>query len=88
MRGDAVRQAFTRACRKADMPGFRFHDLRRTGATGMAELSVAPHVIERILAHSTGVISGVAAVYNRASYLAEMREALEKWGDYLTNAAT
>jgi integrase len=33
MRGDAVRQAFTRARRKADMPGFRFHDLRHTGQT-------------------------------------------------------
>jgi integrase len=33
MRGDAIRQAFTRARRKVDMPGFRFHDLRHTGQT-------------------------------------------------------
>jgi hypothetical protein len=26
MRGDAIRQAFTRARRKVGMPGFRFHD--------------------------------------------------------------
>jgi len=33
MRGDAVRQAFTRARTKVDMPEFRFHDLRHTGQT-------------------------------------------------------
>ncbi len=33
MRGDAVRQAFDRARRRAGMPGFRFHDLRYTGQT-------------------------------------------------------
>jgi integrase len=63
--------------------GWTLHDLRRTAATGMAELGVAPHVVERILAHSTGVISGVAARYNRAAYLAEMREALQLWQSYL-----
>ena len=63
--------------------GWTIHDLRRTAATGMAELGVQPHVIERILAHSTGTISGVAARYNRAAYLAEMREALETWGSTL-----
>ena len=50
----------------------------------MAELGVAPHVIERILAHSTGVISGVAARYNRATYLAEMRTALELWERHIS----
>jgi integrase len=54
------------------------HDLRRTLATKLAEMRVAPHIIERILAHS-GSISGVAAIYNRYSYLAEMREALQSW---------
>jgi integrase len=33
MRGDAMRQAFDRARRKAGMSGFRFHDLRHTGQT-------------------------------------------------------
>jgi integrase len=54
------------------------HDLRRTLATKLAEMRVAPHIIERILAHS-GSISGVAAIYNRYSYLSEMREALQNW---------
>jgi integrase len=38
------------------------HDLRRTAASGMARLGVAPHVVEKVLNHKTGIISGVAAV--------------------------
>jgi len=52
------------------------HDLRRTFATKLAEMGVAPHVIERLLAHSGGSISGVAAIYNRYSFLPEMRDAM------------
>jgi hypothetical protein len=32
------------------------------------------------LNHKFGVIRGVASVYNRYSYAAEKREALERWG--------
>lgn len=56
--------------------GWTLHDLRRTTATRMAELGVAPHVVERLLAHS---MPGVAARYNLASYLPEMRVALERF---------
>ena len=59
------------------------HDLRRTFATNLASLSVPPHVIERLLNHSSGMISGVAAIYNRFSYLAEMRAAVECWERHL-----
>ena len=38
------------------------HDLRRTAASGMARLGIAPHVIEKILNHKSVIISGVAAV--------------------------
>jgi hypothetical protein len=38
----------------------------------------APHVIEWLLNHVTGTISGIAAVYNRARYMHEMRDAVEK----------
>tara|TARA_R110002049_G_scaffold137350_2_gene297361 strand:- start:42518 stop:43699 length:1182 start_codon:yes stop_codon:yes gene_type:complete len=56
-----------------------FHDLRRTTASGMARIGIAPHVIEKVLNHKLGIISGVAAVYNRYSYADEKREALELW---------
>lgn len=55
------------------------HDLRRTFATRLAELGVAPHIIERLLNHVSGTISGVAAVYNRHHFMPEMRAAIEKW---------
>ena len=65
------------------LPHWTLHDLRRTVATHLAELGIAPHVIERILAHSGGAISGVAAIYNRFSYMPEMRDALQKWEERL-----
>jgi integrase len=56
-----------------------FHDLRRTAASGMAGLSIPPHVVEAVLNHKSGTIKGVAAVYNRYSYAAEKRAALDAW---------
>jgi integrase len=58
------------------------HDLRRTFATNLARLGVAPHIIERLINHVTGTISGVAAIYNRANYMPEMREAVTKFDDW------
>jgi integrase len=62
---------------------FVIHDLRRTAASGMARLGIAPHVVEAVLNHRTGTVSGVAKVYNRFTYEAEKRAALEAWGRYV-----
>ena len=60
------------------------HDLRRTAATVMADqLGVLPHIVEAILNHVSGHRAGVAGVYNRARYQAEMRDALKRWADHL-----
>jgi integrase len=67
------------------IPDWRLHDLRRTAATGMARLNIAPHVVDKVLNHSGGTIRGVAAVYNRFEYLEERRAALEAWGRYVGN---
>jgi integrase len=61
----------------------RVHDLRRTAASGMARLGTPPHVIEKVLNHRTGAISGVAAVYNRYGYGEEKRDALERWAQWV-----
>ena len=63
----------------AKVEGWTLHDLRRTAATQMAKLGTPPHVVERILNHTSGTFGGVAGVYNRFQYVPEMREALERW---------
>ncbi len=63
--------------------GWRIHDLRRTAVSGMASLDVPPHVIEKILNHVSGTISGVVAVYNQYGYDREKRDALNKWATYV-----
>ncbi|MBN8542843.1 MAG: site-specific integrase [Alphaproteobacteria bacterium] len=72
-----------RAKRPPEMQPWTIHDLRRTVASGMARLKIAPHVIESVLNHKTGIISGVAAVYNRHDYFEEKREALDLWAKYV-----
>ncbi len=55
------------------------HDLHRTFATNLAALSTPPHIVEKLLNHASGTISGVAAVYNRHAYMDEMRAAIDAW---------
>src|SRR5262245_119462 len=66
------------------LPHWTLHDLRRTAATVMADrLGVLPHIIEAILNHVSGHRAGVAGIYNRARYEAEMGEALERWAKHV-----
>ncbi len=60
---------------------WRLHDLRRTAASGMAKLRIAPHVIEKVLNHASGTFAGVAGVYNVHGYDDEKRHALEAWAN-------
>ena len=68
-----------------DVPRWQIRDLRRTATTVMAEIGIAPHVADKILNHTSGQISGVAAIYNRFEYLDERRAALEAWGRYVAS---
>jgi hypothetical protein len=49
----------------------------------MAALGIAPHVVDKILNHSSGKISGVARIYNRYEFLAERKAALDSWGRHV-----
>jgi integrase len=80
-------QDFSRAKRKLDqlsgVKDWRLHDLRRTCVSGMARLGISPHVADKILNHQAGTITGVAAVYQRHDFLAERKDALERWGAHV-----
>jgi integrase len=65
------------------IPSWRLHDLRRTAATGMAEIGIAPHIIEACLNHVSGHKAGVAGIYNRAAYAPEKKAALERWAAHV-----
>jgi integrase len=59
------------------------HDLRRTAATGMARLKIPPHVVDKVLNHTSGTIRGVAKVYNKFEYLEERAAALDAWSRFV-----
>lgn len=64
---------------------FTLHDLRRTFATLHASIGTPIHVIEAQLDHSSGTISGVAAIYNRYNYIEEMRAAVTAYETHLAS---
>lgn len=75
----AVPKADGKARDRADIRG---HDLRRTAASLMASGGVPRFVISRILNHSEQ--KDITSVYDRYSYDAEKRAAMEFWNRQLT----
>jgi integrase len=71
----------------AKLPGMKpwqLHDIRRSVATGMAELGIEPHVIEAVLNHVSGHRAGVAGIYNKATYLEPKAKALDGWAHHVS----
>lgn len=76
----AATRALGRARQRIGVSNFRVHDLRRTAATGMAELGISPHTISLVLNHVSarrGTVTGKS--YVQYSYDREKREALNAW---------
>jgi len=67
----------------SNVNGWRFHDLRRTMATGLQRLGVSLQVVEACLGHSAGSRGGIVGVYQRHNFLQEKCAALEAWAEYL-----
>ena len=86
---NAPTKALDRARPAIGLTDFRIHDLRRTAATRMAEMGIAPHTISLVLNHVSarkGTITG--KVYVQYSYDREKREALDAWGARLEKIVT
>ena len=71
------------ALAKKEITPWTLHDLRRTAVTGMANLGIAPHVVEAVVNHVSGAKAGVAGIYNRAEYAAEKKAALTRWAAHV-----
>jgi integrase len=61
--------------------GWRVHDLRRTAASQMQDLSIRNEIVQSILNHS---LPGVAGVYLRSELEQQKAEALATWAAALT----
>lgn len=58
------------------------HDLRRTMATYWQEMGIEIATTEKMLSHSA-ITGGLVGVYQRSSFLSQMRNAVQKWEGYL-----
>ena len=69
--------------KKLGLKPWTHHDIRRSVATGLANIGVQPHVVEQILNHQSGHKRGPAGIYNRSVYTNEVRAALALWSDHV-----
>jgi integrase len=89
--GDKVLKSLNfSACKKqldqrSGVAGWVVHDIRRSVATGMADLGIQPHVVEAVLNHQSGSRRGVAGIYNRSPYAAEKAAALARWDTHVAS---
>lgn len=78
--GASASSNFAKVKRKLDLlcgvRDWTIHDIRRTVRSKMAELGVSRDVARKVLNHEDGKVD---RIYNRHEYLAEKREALERW---------
>ncbi|SFP35436.1 tyrosine-type recombinase/integrase [Tranquillimonas alkanivorans] len=72
---------------RVDLQPWRFHDLRRTAATGMARLGVPVRVTESVLNHVSGTGGGIVGIYQRHDFSDEKRQALEAWARFVSGLA-
>lgn len=69
--------------KKAGVSGYRLHDLRRTAASAWQAIGAPIAVTEKYLGHAE-TTGGIVAVYQRHTYMPEMRAAVEQWEEYLS----
>lgn len=80
----AVKTALDRV---AGLTGWRWHDLRRSFATALAEAGTPEAVADAVLNHKQSATrGGVLGVYQRASRWPEQVRAMQAWGELLAAA--
>ena len=60
-----------------------WHDLRRTGVTGLARARVSVDIADRLLNHVQGVSKGIKAIYQRHEFIEERGKALDAWAEHV-----
>lgn len=80
----AVQAALKRWCAKHEVEPWTPHDLRRTFATGLGDLGIAPHFIAKCLNHTLPGSESLP-VYLRSEWEQERIEASEKWAGGLAS---
>jgi integrase len=81
---EAMAEIARKEGRDVKIERFVLHDLRRSFASGLQHIGIAPQVIERALNHSSGPLSGgIAAVYQVDPLIEDVRAALSSWARYL-----
>ena len=82
-KGSAVFNGWAKEKAKLDaacgVAGWVLHDLRRTLVTNWAALGIRQEVTEKYINHVSGSQAGIVAVYQRHTYLPEMRDAVCQW---------
>jgi integrase len=82
---------------RSDTSGWWLHDIRKSVATGMGNLGIAPHVISCVLNHVSvfrmnvhgmpvdvqGPRAGITGKYNLSPYFREMQQALNLWAEHV-----
>ena len=86
-KGSTVFNAWTKEKAKLDkackVSGWVLHDLRRTLVSDWAALGIRQEVTEKYVNHVSGSQGGIVGVYQRHTYMPEMREAVAKWEEKL-----
>lgn len=66
----------------ACIEGATLHDLRRSLATRWQDLDIEIATTEKYLSHSA-ITGGLVGIYQRSTYMAQMRAAVERWEQFL-----
>jgi integrase len=78
---NALPRAVNRIQKRVGIAHWTIHDARRSFATHLGEtLRIEPVVIEKCLGHK---MPRIMATYNKNEMLAERKEALNQWGNYI-----